>query len=1213
MLPEPLLKEHPTLPANKIPILEAIEKIKNAQVQAKPEDTGGPKSVTLHSFAPILPFMLLGNVSLAPQVVYAILAIIALGGATYGIYKIIVAWKRFHWADPGYEWHKLLRFSDAGNLVNYISLGGIVVFLCTAGLIVSPFVSSLVNGILIANLVIHICIYVAAKFKVESHSFAWIFKDTIEKSSITAILLNAALLGLSFMNPAVLTPFLVIALTLGTGLFVLITRALKDGAHGPLELTLGIIAIAILFITPIISGIYLWDRSKTLTKHSRAVVEELARDDKQGRILPLYVDKKEWIFAVLANRDKEEVVPDMVRVADSKVLSGRSKDAREVAGRVLDHFGWTPESEQKELSRSDIMQLVEELRKREASAKETPEVILRAYFQATEILLREYFKGQKDYQYYALGELCRRKPEVFTTLLDEALMCRNKERIELLESVLSKYAPEKLRTYKLKRARKMLLPKIKDWAPWIGITLGAFFFIFLIWYAIQRIRFSKYPDELFEELIKLEKGDPAAKLEAIGTLTEMKDPRALKYLTKALSGSDEAVQKKAREAIEAISKAHTETAPKPEDTDGPKSVTLHSFAPFVPLALLGNISFLGSSVIYLVLVGAGAVALFYGIYKTEEPKKFYTLANLFTYASLAAITVYLFAMGNIIPALAATIISAVLTINVLTQASILYNAIVDHYERAGITEKNWTLIIFTVGSIFFNALFLILNVINPFILSPEVIIIPIVILLLATLFIYMLETDSHGALGMFGLMALFIGSLTYFMPKGRDNDFRGVYALEEIGRNFKAAFQSTQFLAENAKDEGRAGILAHRNRSEAVAALLSVLRDGNKYSQYKREGAAEALELMGWKPANDEEKALYLLARLVMLDSLADEEKARCLLRLNELVRIGKPAVRVLIRELSIPCEDTPLGSFCGRSPCSKCRNRELAAKALGKIGAPAAVDALINALSDANSSVRYAADEALEQIGWSPKNTAEKVRYLFAKRSWEGLAQAGKPAVGTLVKALSHERTKIREKAAETLGKIKDPGTIPTLAKALSDEEWSVRIEAAKALGEVQAQTAAAALAAALEDENWRVCRTVAESLVKLGRTEYATLSRVYDAIHRKNMYVIENIGQQAIPPLVKAFKHGNIFAAAALVRLQVQPMVSETIVPFLIKELSQKDVSDEYEDPRRISIIRSLGETRDARAAQTLLDELMAIYGAMEDNDDSISRSFEGLHRAR
>ncbi len=81
------------------------------------------------------------------------------------------------------------------------------------------------------------------------------------------------------------------------------------------------------------------------------------------------------------------------------------------------------------------------------------------------------------------------------------------------------------------------------------------------------------------------------------------------------------------------------------------------------------------------------------------------------------------------------------------------------------------------------------------------------------------------------------------------------------------------------------------------------------------------------------------------------------------------------------------------------------AAVALGKIGTPEAVPALIAALGNSDSSVRWKAAEALEEIG-----TPE--------------------AVAALIAALGDSDSSVRWKAAEALGKI---GTLDTLKQIIS------------------------------------------------------------------------------------------------------------------------------------------------------------------------------------
>jgi HEAT repeat protein len=113
-----------------------------------------------------------------------------------------------------------------------------------------------------------------------------------------------------------------------------------------------------------------------------------------------------------------------------------------------------------------------------------------------------------------------------------------------------------------------------------------------------------------------------------------------------------------------------------------------------------------------------------------------------------------------------------------------------------------------------------------------------------------------------------------------------------------------------------------------------------------------------------------------------------------------------------------------------------VAAKQLGHIGSPSAIDALLVPLADPElSSRRHAAMAALEAMG--------------------------EPAVGLLVALLDSEDATVRRNAAEMLGWIGSPSAVPALQALLSDGSAAVRSQAAWALVEIADRGAHEALTA--------------------------------------------------------------------------------------------------------------------------------------------------------
>lgn len=139
------------------------------------------------------------------------------------------------------------------------------------------------------------------------------------------------------------------------------------------------------------------------------------------------------------------------------------------------------------------------------------------------------------------------------------------------------------------------------------------------------------------------------------------------------------------------------------------------------------------------------------------------------------------------------------------------------------------------------------------------------------------------------------------------------------------------------------------------------------------------------------------------------------------------------------------------------------AALALGKIEDKRAVEPFIKVLKDKDRGVRMRATEALDQLGWIPKDDSEKIRYLIAKKQWDELVKLGEPAVGSLIETLEDEDINIAcgatirealavgEGAARALGEIGDKRAVEPLTKALKDGDESIRRAAKNALEKIK------------------------------------------------------------------------------------------------------------------------------------------------------------------
>jgi HEAT repeat protein len=144
---------------------------------------------------------------------------------------------------------------------------------------------------------------------------------------------------------------------------------------------------------------------------------------------------------------------------------------------------------------------------------------------------------------------------------------------------------------------------------------------------------------------------------------------------------------------------------------------------------------------------------------------------------------------------------------------------------------------------------------------------------------------------------------------------------------------------------------------------------------------------------------------------------------------------------------------------------RASAAYHLGEVGAVSAVDALLDALTDGDPGMNAPVLRALSMIGD---------------------ARAYQP----LVLALGDKSPYMRGEVAAGLGRIGDPRAVDPLIVALQDhrgdEEWHAVASAARALGMIGDPRAVEPLVASLQDPGWERslfgCREVAVALGKIG-----------------------------------------------------------------------------------------------------------------------------------
>ena len=182
---------------------------------------------------------------------------------------------------------------------------------------------------------------------------------------------------------------------------------------------------------------------------------------------------------------------------------------------------------------------------------------------------------------------------------------------------------------------------------------------------------------------------------------------------------------------------------------------------------------------------------------------------------------------------------------------------------------------------------------------------------------------------------------------------------------------------------------------------------------------------------------------------------------------------------------------------------REEAARNLGELQDPRAVDPLITALHDSNHYVRREAAKSLGRIG-------------------------NDKAIPPLIQALKDEDRSAREGAAEGLADMKGKALGPLL-NALNDPDWHVRMGVLVALRIIGDKKGVPGIAASMKDENRFVRREAVKSLGRIGdaRVIPVLVEALKDEDRSVRMRAVGALskigGDQAIDPLIEALKDND------------------------------------------------------------------------------------------
>jgi len=211
--------------------------------------------------------------------------------------------------------------------------------------------------------------------------------------------------------------------------------------------------------------------------------------------------------------------------------------------------------------------------------------------------------------------------------------------------------------------------------------------------------------------------------------------------------------------------------------------------------------------------------------------------------------------------------------------------------------------------------------------------------------------------------------------------------------------------------------------------------------------------------------------------------------------------------------------------------SRIAAARALGVIGDPYAVDRLSQALLVEDFDLQDAAQEALGAILGEVDLDALRAEANLALERWSKLTQLGGAAVPALVRAAQSpdhtaQGTRVRAAAAQALGvigRLGHPGVVVPLLELLDEKIPAVKVAAAQALATVGDRTAAARLVELLEDRNPNLREAGVKALGTLG--EEAAIPRVLriaqddpePALQLAAVGALAGMGAAALPALIE------------------------------------------------------------------------------------------------
>ena len=288
---------------------------------------------------------------------------------------------------------------------------------------------------------------------------------------------------------------------------------------------------------------------------------------------------------------------------------------------------------------------------------------------------------------------------------------------------------------------------------------------------------------------------------------------------------------------------------------------------------------------------------------------------------------------------------------------------------------------------------------------------------------------------------------------------------------------------------------------------------------------------------------------------------------------------------------------------------RQATASALGRIRAPSSVEALINAVMDADESVRVASIKSLQAIG-----DVVAILPLTIVVAHEQVRQ----------KSTGRSSPAVERAASKALDALCDEKAIDSLTAALAHDDADVREVVVRRLARIGSPLVAAPLAASLADEDPVIRRSAARGLADIGwKAPADETGAKYWAALREWRHCAD-CGPAALPLLISSFDHVDALEqadiVAALVALHWEPEEPDSMAASYWAAQHRWDKCVEIGEPAvgpldriargapkwrdRIAAVTALGELGQTRTAPfsrpNLVQRALAILDSKESGED-------------